>query len=1140
MSKRIWHHPEIPAGETTVAWRSAGQLEDSADFRQWLDREFPQGSAEMADDSDGETSRRSFLKLMGASTALAGFGMAACRRPESYIVPYTKAPEWVIPGKATYYASSMPGARGATPLVVTTFEGRPTRVSPNRLHPDADGTNAFVQASVLDLYSPSRSRHVLKDGKPVPRKDFETALSAIAKDKAAKLGIVFGADDSPTRLRLLKDLTAKYSGAKFYQYEALTGDGESTALGDGVKLAVDFSKADRILSLDCDFTESDSQGPVTAFFDRRKPEGKNYDKAPDAKSMNRLYVVEAAYSLTGGMADHRLRVSPSQVNAVAAQIARGLGVKAGVAIVSPEIEDPQMLKWITPLVADLKENAGKSVVLAGSRQSLSVHLLAHAINLALGNIGEGKPLAAYQSEAKGLGTLANLKADIDGGTVDTLLLLTPSNPIYDAPADLDFATSFAKLTTSIHWGPRTDATAHAANWHVPAAHYLESWSDTRSCRGTYTVVQPMILPLYNDCISELELLLALLKDDGKLLNGEGEKGAPSPAYDAVRATFTALGGDTEAAWKKLLRDGFFDGPGYAKASPASKGDMSTALIAKAPTKDSLEVIFATDASVYDGRWIDNGWLQEAPDPICKLAWDNAALIAPKTAKALGIYESIIALEPVGSLTGLKTAPRAAEGDDEGENRTSPMITVKVNGKSLEIPVLISFGQAENTIVIPLGYGQGFDEHDELDRGPKNNTHVGLVGVNTGFNAYPLRTSATPYFATGATVSLLKDKRYHMAITQEHSAMYGRALAREVSTMKDEEKGTFADQLANVAKQGNDAHAPPNVQLYLPQGSATFHPGPNGKAVPFLSDVLHQWAMSIDLSSCTGCNSCLIACQAENNIPIVGKQQVARGREMHWIRMDRYFATQDRYIDENGKEQETPEWVKDNPVLVPQPVACVQCESAPCETVCPVNATIHTEDGLNAMAYNRCIGTRYCANNCPYKARRFNYFDYNKRNPLIAHNLYKGPFGETKVGDAPHLQRNPNVTVRMRGVMEKCTYCVQRLKDAVIRQKRGQKQEALVAGKLSTDMKVGIETLRIPVDSVRVACQDACSAGAITFGNKLDGDKSVMMRSKNIARNYDLLNYVGTRPRTSYLARVKNPNENMPDARFIGKATIHMA
>jgi molybdopterin-containing oxidoreductase family iron-sulfur binding subunit len=819
------------------------------------------------------------------------------------------------------------------------------------------------------------------------------------------------------------------------------------------------------------------------------------------------------------MADHRLRVSPSQVTAVAAQIARGLGVKAGVAIVSPELSDPKHIAWVNGLVDDLKANAGKSLVLAGSRQSVALHLLAHAINHALGNIGEGKPLVAVQTGTKGLGNLTALKNDIDSKAVDTLIVLTPSNPIYDAPADLKFGESYAKLKTSIHLSNRTDATAHASTWHLPAAHYLESWSDARSANGTYTVVQPMILPLYKDCVSELELLLALLSNDGKLLNGEGEKGAASPAYTAVRTTFSTVGGAGDTAWKKLLRDGFLAGASYPIANPKLRGDLSAPIVATPPTKDSLEVIFATDSSIFDGRWIDNGWLQEAPDPISKLTWDNVALVAPSTAKELGIYDQIIQLE---------TDFASRSPDDEAQNRTSPMIRVAVNGQTLEIPVLVSFGQAENTIVIPLGYGQGFDKHDELKRGPKNESHVGLVGVNRGFNAYPLRTAATAYFATGAKAAPTS-LRYSVALTQEHNAMYGRALAREISTLGDEEKGSFAAQLANVPKQGNDSHAPPNVSLYKSEGSSTFHPGKDGKAQPLINDPLHQWGMSIDLSSCMGCNSCLVACQSENNIPIVGKRQVAMGREMHWIRMDRYFATQkDNTFDEG------------NPEMIPQPVACVQCESAPCETVCPVNATIHTEDGLNAMAYNRCIGTRYCANNCPYKARRFNYFDYNKRNPLIAHNLYKGPFGEKQVGESTHLQKNPNVTVRMRGVMEKCTYCVQRLKDSVIRQKQGQKQEALVAGKASTEMQVNVNTLRIPVDSVKTACQDACPAGAITFGNLLDEEKSVLGRSKRIDRNYDLLNYIGTRPRTSYLARVKNPNPAMPDAKFVGKATIHMA
>ena len=1111
MSKRIWQHPDIPADENTVAWRSVGQLENTADFRNWLEREFPQGAAEMADESEAETSRRSFLKLMGASTALAGFGMAACRRPESYILPYANAPEWVIPGKATYYATSFPRAGGATPLVVTSFEGRPTKLAPNPSHPEKGGTDAFTQASILDLYSPSRSRRVLKGGKPSSRAEFEKAFSALAADKGAKIGFVFGRDDSPTRSRLVKELGSKFTSAKFYAYEALEGEAYKAA-GSGQSQVVDFSKADRILSLDCDFTELDRVGPTSAFFDRRKPEGGDYKNKPKAEGMNRLYQVESVFSLTGGMADHRLRVKPSELVAVAQEVLKVLGGGTSSA---------RYADWVGTMVKDLEANRGKAVVVVGPRAPEAVHHLAAEINAKLDAVGEGKPLQIVKTDAGELGDIVALQKDLQSGAVEHVILFTPSNPVYDAPSDLKFGEALAKAKISIHFGLRTDATAHAATWHVPVAHYLESWSDARTATGVYTIVQPMILPLYADCASELEVLTALLSDEGTLLTGEGEEEAPSPAYTAVRTTFSDLAGDSDEAWKTLLREGFLADSKYEAGEFAPDASAKNKALQNAPKGGEIEVIFATDGSVYDGRWIDNGWLQEAPDPISKVSWDNVALIAPKTAKELGLYEEIVPLE---------TPTAAVPPDGEGEHRTGKLISLKVGETTVEVPVQIGFGQAEGTVIVSLGYGQGFNAEDELGR-TGGEGHVGLVGVNSGFNVYPLRSTKNGYFAALAAAPAKTGKEYSLAAVQEHHSMYGRALAREVSTAPDKKKGDFDKQLAKVKKQGMDSHMPPNVSLYKQEDR-------DGNSL--LSDKLHQWAMAIDLSACTGCNACLVACQAENNIPIVGKEQLAKGREMHWIRMDRYFAAQPlkdkegNYVEENGEKV----YDEENLAMIPQPVACVQCESAPCETVCPVNATVHTEDGLNAMAYNRCIGTRYCANNCPYKARRFNFFDYNKRNPLVAHNLYRGPLGEKQVGTSAHLQRNPNVSVRMRGVMEKCTYCVQRLKDAKIRQKRGQKQAALASGD-STSEAIGVKQLRIPVDSVKVACQEACSAGAITFGNMLDGDDSRMMRAKGIERNYDLLQYIGTLPRTSYLARVKNPNADMPGAELIGKATINM-
>jgi len=613
MNKPASNHPAPASAAATVAWRSAEQLEEHAGARQRQQHEYSAAAAALADAADAEVSRRSFLKLMGASSALAGLGMAACRRPESYIVPYTRAPEWVVPGKATYYATSMPRAHGATPLVVTSFEGRPTQVAPNRLHPDADGTDAFAQASILDLYSPSRSRQFLMAGSRAARADFEALLTSLATNKSAKIGFLFGADDCPTRARLRGELAAKFTAAKFYQYEALATGAAAAALGDGVKWHAEFAAAERILTLDCDFIGTDPQGPVAAFFARRKPEGKDYDAKPEVSNMNRLYAVEAAYTLTGGMADHRLRVAPSHVLTVAGQIARGLVSQAGLVSQIEPVTDRKQLAWVDGVIKDLKDNAGKSLVLAGSRQPAAVHHLVLAINLALGNLGAGKPLSALQTDHAGLGTLAGLIADIDAGAVETLVMVTPANPIYDAPADFQLGECFAKLKTSIHLGMRTDATAHAAGWHVPAAHYLESWADARSSGGTYTVVQPMILPLYPDCVTELELLLALLSEDGKLRNGEGPKGEASPAYDAVRATFAALAGAGEEAWKNLLRQGYYAGQTYPQVlpqvTPAALAAAVAAAKVPAPSAGALEIVFATDASVHDGRWIDNGWLQ---------------------------------------------------------------------------------------------------------------------------------------------------------------------------------------------------------------------------------------------------------------------------------------------------------------------------------------------------------------------------------------------------------------------------------------------------------------------------------------------------------------------------------------------------
>ncbi len=1150
MSKRVWNPPVTPSGEeATTAWRSVGEKEGSKSFRNVLEREFPQGDA-LTEEEQG-VSRRNFTKLMGASTALAGLGLVSCRRPESYIVPYKKAPEWIIPGKPLFYASTRPVAGGAVPLVVTTHEGRPTKLEPNPDHPDSAGTCAQTQASVLDLYSPSRSQKILKAGKEATQSELKEALAALDLSKTA---LVFGEDDSPTRNRLAKGLAGK--GATLISYEAVSGE----PLQKGISHLVDFSKASRILSLDCDFLSTDPVGNSREYSKKRQGGNAEYDQKDDvdADKMNRLYQVETQFSLTGGLADHRLRVAPSRVAVVAAAIAQAFGLGGADASAEdkeaffPGADDAAKTfkEWVEACKADLEKAGANALVLAGSRQSKEVKQFAAAINAKL----KSTAIKPVKTDLGQYGSLADLTAKLESGEVKNVIFMTPSNPVFDADG---FAAALDKAEVSIHWGLRNDATSWACDWHVPAAHYLESWSDARSETGVLSLIQPLILPLYGG-ITEIDFLHVLG-------GGNFAKGEFFPAMGEVKTTFAEITGKSDdESWRVALMEGFAADTSYSAGQLDAGSPTFTA--SPAPSIENLEVVFATDASILDGRFIDNAWLQESPDPITKLTWDNAAQISPQTAKDLGIYERVVSLEPNTPLMKVggkvKVSKRYETG--EGEGNHSPMILLKVNERELKVPVLIAYGHADNAITLPVGYGQAADDERAGSVAFDQKTPaVGHVGKNTGFNAYHLRTLETPYFATGAKIETT-DEDYPVALTQEHNSMYGRAIAREISTDTLKGKGTFAEQKKKVKKQGMDSHAPPNISLYKPEGSDNWSKTELA-AKTHLADEVHQWGMAIDLNTCTGCNACLVACQAENNIPVVGKDQVAMGREMHWIRMDRYFASQEykyegghKVKDESGNKIENPAWVTQNPESIPQPVACVQCEMAPCETVCPVNATVHTEEGLNSMAYNRCIGTRYCANNCPYKARRFNFFDYNKRNPLIKGNLYKGPLGEKQVGEAPSLQRNPNVTVRMRGVMEKCTYCVQRLESAKIKQKQQVKVNTYSSGKKSYEVKVDrIADLRVKKDSVKTACQDACPTSAISFGNLLENDSKVVRAKGNVLdsvkiikgddyeevpgspRNYDLLQYINTRPRTSYLARVKNPNPDMPDSKYLGQATINI-
>jgi len=1107
--KRNWHHPEVKTERRY--WRSLGEYEQTPEFTEKLGREFdPTISNIKETEPESENTRRDFMKMMGGAAAMAGLTLSSCRRPISKILPFTKHVEWIVPGKPLLYATTMPRSGGATPMVVVTHEGRPTHLQGNPLHPQGAGLDMYAQGAIMDLYNPGRVTTVLKDQKASSWADFNKELKTWAPawsgNGGAGLGLLVNPTSSPTRARLIADLKSALPQAKVYSYEPIVKAGEDAAsvaaVGANVKLLPKLGVADYVFSLDCDFIGLDTPSDVTIrdFMKRRAPE-------KEGDTMNRLYILENRYTLTGGISDHRKPIPASLIPVAAAVLAEEVGRLTGNAALSQSGAalaagaDAKLREWIAPAAKDLADHKGKSLVLAGPRYGADVHAIVLAINSALGALGT--TLTAVTLPAVPVATLADLSADLTGKKLQQLFILTETDPVYDAALGDALRTSEAKV---VQLAMRPNETGTLAHWVLPMAHFLESWGDARSVDGTYAIVQPMIQPLFHG-ISSTELLLALLGK--KKLAPDEVKEAPKPAapavaaaagaapaaaaapapaapvapepdaaYEAVKQSFADVaGGWDEEKWNLTLRDGFLPNTSYAAATPSFNAGAAGALAAKAVkpvalSKESMEVVLTPDSSIWDGRYIDNAWLQEAPDPVTKLTWDNAAWLSPRKFKELGLKK---------------------DGD---------LIKITIGEKSLEIAAMACPGHAFDSVTIPLGYGQSV---------------TGEAGKACGFNAQVLRNSPDEFVLTGAKVERI-DGHYILAVTQENYTMEARAQVREGTLARFNDDPDFADT------EGMDSHIPVNLSLYKGQLGRKTAENPNG----FDYENNHQWGMVIDLSKCIGCSDCIVACQSENNIAVVGKDQVAKGRVMQWIRMDRYFATPDG-VDRDPTDDEL-----DNPEMIHQPVACQQCESAPCETVCPVNATVHTEDGLNAMAYNRCIGTRYCANNCPFTARRFNYFDYNKRNPLTntklpvlgdVPTLYAGPLGDKKPQEVVQLQKNPNVTVRMRGVIEKCTYCVQRLEAAKINQRRVARDDA--------------SKLRIAADAVKVACQASCAAEAIEFGD-LANEHSTVNKWKTSVRNYQVLKYLGINPRTSYLARIRNVNPNMPDDRAVktGEASIN--
>lgn len=1117
------------------------------------------GEAEPIDDDPvgAGLNRRKFLAL---SVALGGAAAVGCRRPDIQILPYSAIPEEHIghlsPGKPTFYATSYPRPGGSLPILVESHDGRPTKVEGNPQHPASGGaTDVYAQASVFDLYSPDRVMSdkypgVMEKGAPRRWDDFDRAARALAEKLAKTKGEGFYvlADQVPSpALRLIREHIRKVlPKASWHTYEPVdvsnSLSGSEIAFGSKLVAKYDFSRLDRILALDCDFLgcDPDSVENSRQFAARRKVE-----KPTD--QMNRLYAVESTYTVTGTMADHRLRLPASLIDAYLAAVARELKVNV------PNLPEPATAfpeKWVKAVAKDLIANRGRAAVVVGFRQPAWVHALAHAVNDALGVLPRGvwgvvadapvqfRPPPPEVTE-KGI---RELSADIAAGKVQTLLMIG-GNPVLNAPADLDFVAALAKVPTKIRLGLFHDHTSEACDWHLPLAHPLESWGDTETTDGTLCCVQPLIAPLNGGKSpgaadidpparggrSALEVLALLARfrnpDGGKAVASYLD--AQKAAYAAVRKAFAdrvelAKDETPDAAFNRYKQLGFLPLAGDKAARKPQKVELNAPAVSQsiaaykpppAPTKDSLEVTFSPSYALFDGRGAMNPWLQELPDPITKLVWDNAAIVSPKTAAEFSL-------------------------------KHNDRVALTANGVKLDIPVYVLPGQADYSVA--LAYGQS---------GEMRINHVPNGG---GTNVFPARKADGFHTAVGCKLEPT-GRTGNLVTTQEHSVIpEGREIIADEKLDDFRKKHGQGHAHEKTGDHGPKIGFPPDGHLHEDDFKKEFQGGYGNKqqppapatekqqrfpldlARPELLDSQFQWGMVIDLNSCTGCTTCLIACQTENNIPVVGKDEVKRNRELHWIRIDRYFSSDGETADAS-------------PTVVTQPVACVHCEAAPCEQVCPVNAALHSPEGLNLQVYNRCIGTRYCANACPYKVRRFNWFDFNKRglDELRTPTPFArggSSFSENLLPETLKMQKNPDVTVRMRGVMEKCTYCVQRIergkygaKIAAAEVANGRRTievdssfkpdgPATAYRKPKNPLAAGYDLDRqgrviVPDGVIVPACQAACPSRAITFGNVLDPNSAVS-KAKKRAGEYLLLGELNTKPRTSYLPRLRNPNLEM--------------
>jgi MoCo/4Fe-4S cofactor protein with predicted Tat translocation signal len=1053
-------------------WRSLEELADTEEFQRYLEREFPhQAPRDMA-----PLNRREFFRVMGATLALAGVG-GCSYQPAERIVPYVEQPEELLPGKPLFYTTTFQRGGYAYGLLGESHMGRPIKLEGNPDHPASLGaTDIFAQASLLQLYDPDRSQAVRRMGDLTTWDEFlgwlMDQLDTLRGTGGAGLRVLTETVTSPTMAAQLRKLLATYPRAKLCQYDPVgresVREGTRLAFGEELNPVYHFDRAERILSLDSNFL-MDEPGSVRYardFIDGRRVRH-------DQLQMNRLYVAESTVSITGAKADHRLALKPSQIEPLARALAAALGANAG----GGETASPQGVPagWIDAVKKDLQDHRGKSLVIAGPHQSPRVHALAHAMNQALGSIGQTvtftEPVEAHFGARES--TLRELVDEMKGGQVGLLVVLG-GNPVYTAPADLGFADAFQKVAQRVHLGLYEDETAVLCHWHIPESHYLEAWSDARAFDGTASIVQPLITPLYSTR-SAHELLAAVL--------GQGDRAGydivreywqgtnpsfalPSAAAGGRTAAAARTGGGAEAVgpgpnapaaalagaqpvnpayekfWQQVLVDGSIRNTAARPKTPTLKGGAVPA--GNAAAGQGMEIVFRPDPTVWDGRFANNGWLQELPKPLSQLTWDNAALISPATAAAQHL-------------------------------ESKDWVNLTYQGRSLRVPIWVVPGHPDDTVTLTLGYGR---------------ERAGRVGTGTGFNASLLRTADAPWFGSGLQLAPAGG-RYNLVTTQHHHLLKAvpndgdeaktRGLVRE-GTLEEFAKNPRRPEFMQAhGEEGeySSLYPPmwPSDRKGVDRGASVNDGVGHYEAKGYDNRPIPAWGMVIDLNACIGCNACMLACQSENNIATVGKDQVAMHRMMHWIRVDTYFAGDPAHPD-----------------MVFEPVPCMHCENAPCEPVCPVEATSHSAEGINEQTYNRCVGTRYCQNNCPYKVRRFNYFQYSdQKTPTI------------------QMMQNPDVTVRSRGVMEKCTYCVQRINEGRIQAER--------------------EDREIRDGDVVTACAQVCPTQAIIFGNINDATSngrhgSRVRQLKLEPLNYALLTELNTFPRTSYLANLRNPNPEL--------------